>query len=209
MKDFIDACPNRPLFVYNVVDHAVPMGQIKDAMDRFSPDEVEAVHLDELLLLADKAYKEGKITSELYPEKDGLKDIIAKEAVQKWPSLLKEMEKMAEISSNGEEEYIEKVKNTAIGIERIVPADFLAFASIWNSMSMIKLALESKGIYVNNKPVAVERFLEEYKDIEDAKVVFDLQEVWVSWHHLNPDYNEALDLTKRLLRVARQIDKKM
>lgn len=207
MKNFIDACPNRPLFVYNLVNHSVPMGQIKEAMDRFPADEVEAVHLDELLLLADKAFKEGKITSELYPEKEGLKKIISSEAAQKWPSLIKELESQVELAVKGEKEYADKIKTTPIGIEKIVPADFLAFSTIWNSMSMVKLALEHKGIYVNNKPIAVEKFLEEYKNIEDVKIVSDLQELWVSWHKLNPDYEEARELTERLLGVAKQIDK--
>jgi hypothetical protein len=113
------------------------------------------------------------------------------------------------LCAKGEKAYLEEMGTKPMGIERIVPGDFVAFASIWNSMTMVKLALEARGIYVNNKPTAVKRFIEEYKDIEDVAVVVDLQELWVSWHHSKPDFDDAVVFTNRLLKVARQIDRKL
>jgi hypothetical protein len=209
MKDFIDACPTRPLFIYNLVNHSVPMGEVKKAMDKFSPDEVEAVHLDELLLLADKAFEEGKITSDLYPEKEGLKNILSKEAKQKWPLFLAEIKKLEGDCSKGESQFKEIIQQTPIGIERVVSGDILAFKTIWHSMTLIKLSLESKGIYVNHKPTGVNQFIAEFKGIEDAVVVQELQQGWDNWHQKNISFEEAHDFLKRLVKLAELLDEKV
>jgi len=207
MKDFIDANPNRPLFIYSLVNHSVPMGEIKIAMDKFDEDDVEAVHLDELLLLADKAFKEGKITSDLYPDKTGIKDILSREAKDKWSGFFKNLNKLGNETSGSENEYIKSVMQTPVGVEPIVSGDHLAFTTIWNSMTLVKLSLESKGIYVNHKPTAVKQFLEEYRNIKDFQVIAELQNLWNEWHQKNPSYSDAQELTSRLLKVATQIDK--
>ena len=209
MKDFIDANPNRPLFIYSLVNHSVPMGEIKNAMDKFPENEVEAVHLDELLLLADKAFDEGKITSELYPDKTGIKKILAKDAKKVWPGFLKKFKKLATECSSSEEEYIKYVSKKPVGVEPIVSGDHLAFTTIWDSMTLVKLSLESKGIYVNHKPTALKEFLIEYSNIKDVQVVSELHDLWNSWHQKNPSYNDAKKLTARLLNVVNQIDKKI
>lgn len=207
MKDFIDANPNRPLFIYNLVNHSVPMGDIKKAMDKFPSDEVESVHLDELLLLADKAFDEGKITSDLYPDKSGVKKILIKEAKKSWPGFLKNLEELSEECSGTESDFINHITKKPIGVEPIVSGDHLAFTTIWHSMTLVKLSLESKGIYVNYKPTALKQFLEEFKDIDDEEVVVELHELWNSWHQENPGYDDAKVLTSRLMHVANQIDK--
>lgn len=207
MNDFIDANPNRPLFIYSLVNHSVPMSEIKKAMDKFPDDEVEAVHLDELLLLADKAFSEGKITSELYPDKTGIRKILSREAKEKWPGFLNNLKELANESSGSEKEYIKSVLKTPVGVEPIVSGDHLAFTTIWNSMTLVKLSLESKGIYVNHKPTAVKQFLEEYNNIKDVQVVSELQNLWNLWHEKSPTYSDASILTNRLLHVGNQVDK--
>jgi len=207
MKDFIDANPQRPLFIYSLVNHSVPMGEIKEAMDKFSIGEVEAVHLDELLLLADKAFKEGKITADLYPDKTGIRKIMSREAKGKWTSFFKNLNELAKESIGNKDEYMKSVMKTPVGVEPIISGDHLAFTTIWNSMTLVKLSLESKGIYVNHKPTAVKQFLEEYSAINDHQVVSDLHNLWNEWHLKNPSYSDAKKLTSRLLNVAIQIDK--
>ncbi|VAX16966.1 hypothetical protein MNBD_IGNAVI01-1395 [hydrothermal vent metagenome] len=209
MKDFIDANPNRPLFIYSLVNHSVPMGEVKKAMDKFSKSEVEAVHLDELLLLADKAFDEGKITSELYPDKTGITKLLIRDAKKAWPGLLKNLKKLQTECSGSEDEYVKQVRKTPVGVEPIVSGDHLAFTTIWNSMTLVKLSLESKGIYVNNKPKALQQFLKEFSNIKDVQVVSELHELWNAWHQKSPSYNDAKELTARLLNVANRIDKMM
>ncbi len=207
MKDFIDACPNRPLFIYSLVNHSIPMGEIKAAMDKFSPEEVEMVHLDELLIMADKAFQEGKITEDLYPEKSGIREILKRDARNSWPKLFENLKRLVDDCKGNERNYTELVRNTPIGVEPIVAGDHLAFTTIWNSMTLVKLSLEAKGIYVNHKPTAVKKFLEEYSNIQDHQIVSELQDIWKAWHSKNPSYAEAQILTKRLLYVAKQLDK--
>ncbi len=209
MKDFIDACPNRPLFIFNLVNHSVPMGQVKDAMDKFPSDEVEIVHLDELLLLADKAYKEGKVTADLYSEKEGLKNILAKEAKQKWPAFFKELKVLENISCEGDEQFVRSIEQTPVGIEKIVSGDFLAFNTIWHSMALVKLSLESNGIYVNHKPTGAKQFVGEFNEVEDVEVVMELQLLWDNWHQKNPSFSESRELLVRLVKVAEKIDQGM
>ena len=209
MKDFIDACPNRPLFIFNLVNHSVPMGQVKDAMDKFPSDEVEIVHLDELLLLADKAYKEGKVTADLYSEKEGLKNILANEAKQKWPAFFKELKVLENISCEGDEQFVRSIEQTPVGIEKIVSGDFLAFNTIWHSMALVKLSLESNGIYVNHKPTGAKQFVGEFNEVEDVEVVMELQLLWDNWHQKNPSFSESRELLVRLVKVAEKIDQGM
>ena len=209
IKDFIDACPNRPLFIYNLVNHSIPMSRIKEAMDKFPSDKVEAVHLDELLLLADKAFKEGKITSDLYPQRDGLRKILAKEAIQKWPAFLKELKGLEKISCKGSAQFTDSIKLTPIGIESVVPGDILAFNTIWQSMTLVKLSLESRGFYVNNKLKAGKDFMKEFGEITDAGVIPELQELWNNWHQKSISFEDGQKLVKRVVSAAETIDKRM
>jgi len=206
MNDFIDACPNRPLFIYSLVNHSVPMGQVKSAMDKFPADEVEVVHLDELLLLADKAFKAGKITADLYPEKEGIRKILAKEAKQKWPGFFNELQELEAISTGSAEHFSNNVEQLPIGIETIVPGDILAFNTVWHSMTLVKLSLESKGIYVNHKPSAVEQFIDEFEDVTDADLVGELQQLWENWHQETPSFSDAQNLLIRLVNLAERMD---
>jgi hypothetical protein len=206
MKDFIDACPNRPLFIYNLVNHTMPMDQIKSAMDRFPKDTVELVHLDELLILVEKAFEQGKISEELYPEKEGLKNILAREARQAWPSFIKNLLELQLKYKNGEEAYAEQIRETAIGLEEVIPGNFLAFATIWNGMRLVKLSLESKGIYVNHKPTANKQFLNEFRHISDVELIKELQDLWDSWHQKSVDFKQARILADRLLKITEHIN---
>lgn len=134
---------------------------------------------------------------------------MANEAKQKWPSMLKELKKLEAISSGSSEQFIDSIKQTPIGIERIVPGDILSFSTIWHSMTLVKLSLESKGIYVNHKPTAVKQFIEEYDDLDDGAVIMELQQLWEEWHQSSPSFIEAQQLLKRLVQVADKINESM
>jgi len=206
MKDFIDACPNRPLFIYNLVNHSIPMDQIKTAMDRFPEDSVELVHLDELLLLIEKAYDEGKITNELYPEKKGLRNILAKEARQSWLMFYNDLKDFQAIYNSGESAFINNMRNMPIGLEEIDPGEFLAFASIWDAMKLVKISLESKGIWVNHKSTATKKFITEYSHLRDFELIKELQDAWDNWHSLDFIFKDAKQRANRLFNLAEQLN---
>ena len=119
------------------------------------------------------------------------------------------LKKLKTECSGSEDQYIERVRKTPVGVEPIVSGDHLAFTTIWHSMTLVKLSLEAKGIYVNHKPTALKQFLKEYSNIKDVQVVSELHDLWNSWHEKNPSYNDAKILSARLLNVANRIDKKI
>ena len=209
LKKFVDANENRPLFIYCLVNHSIPIGEIKQAMDRFSYDEIEAVHLDELLLLAERAFDDGKITSELYPDKSGIIKILAAEAIKTWPGFMEKLKDLDEECNGDEPDYKNAIANKPIGVEPIEAGVHLAFTTIWNSMTLVKLALESKGIYVNHKPTATSNFLKEFEGLDDANIISELQSQWENWHQQNPSFEEAKDLTSRLYKLAKHIDEQL
>ena len=206
MKDFIDACTNRPLFVYNLVNHSIPMNEIKEAMDKLPQDKIELVHLDELLLLIEKAYDEGKISEDLYPEKEGLQRILANEAKQAWIRFYTELNDFQTQYEKGETAYIDNIRKLPIGLEQIVPGEILAFTTIWHGMTLVKLSLESRGTYVNHKPTATRDFINEFSSLPDIKIVKDLQKMWNDWHKITISFQQAKIFADRLLRIAREIN---
>jgi hypothetical protein len=208
MNEFIEASPNRPLFIYCLVNHTMPIADTKAAMDRFSKDQVELVHLDELLLLIEKAYEEGKITEELYPEKAGIKKLLARDAKKSWPGFNKSIADAREVYIQGETFYLQEVRKSAIGLEAINPADFLAFATIWQAMKMVKIALESKGIYVNHKPTANKQFVEEFKNVPDVDLVLELQKQWDNWHKTTFEFDSAIKYAERLANIVSVLNNK-
>ena len=209
LKNFVGANDNRPLFIYCLVNHSIRLGEITQAMDRFSKDEIEAVHLDELLLLAQQAFDEGKITSDLYPDKSGIKEILAEEAKNNWPGFMEKLDDLAKECNDDESIYKSAIAKKPIGVEPINAGDHLAFTTIWNGMTLVKLSLESRGIYVNHKPTAVNNFNREYEGIEEIVVITELQSLWESWHVKNPTYEEAKLMSSRLHKLAEHIDERM
>jgi len=206
MKDFIEACPNRPLFIYNLVNHTIPMDHIKKAMDRLPDGTIELVHLDELLLLIEKAFQEGKIGEDLYPDKEGLQKILAQEARQAWPAFYQELLDFKLQFQEGEKIYIEKISETQIGLEHIDSGAFLAFTTIWHAMKLVKLALESLGIYVNHKATATKDFMNKFGQLPDAAIMVDLQELWDKWHQKSVTFKEAQILADRMVKIAEHLN---
>jgi len=202
MQTFIDACPNRPLFIYTLVNHSIPMHEIMAGMADFPADQVEMVHLDELLLLVEKAHQAGLISGELYPDKSVLKKIMAKEACQIWPVFHQELVAAQSDYRDGEAAYTDRIGRTAIGLEQIVPADILTFDTIWRAMRLVKISLESIEVYVNNKPLATSRFLDEFKDYSDYQLINNLQNQWNNWHQMRFTFDEAVDSADRLMGLA-------
>jgi hypothetical protein len=202
MQTFIDACPNRPLFIYALVNHNVPMHEIMAGMANFPSDQVELVHLDELLLLIGKAHQEGKISDELYPDKSVLKKLLAQEARRIWPAFQQELVTSQSDYHDGETAYTDRIRKTTIGLEQIVPADFLTFTTIWQAMNLVKISLESIEVYVNNKPLATSRFLDEFKGYSDFQLIHELQRQWNNWHQLTFTFDEARDSADRLVNLA-------
>lgn len=76
-------------------------------------------------------------------------------------------------------------------------------------MTLVKLSLESKGIYVNHKPTASKKFIKEFSEISDVTVITELQQLWDEWHQKTPSFSDGQKLLKRVVLLAEKIDSKM
>lgn len=205
LKNFINACPNRPLFVYCLVNHSIPINEVHAAVKRFPENLIEPLHLDELLFMIKKAFEDGKITEDLYPEKLQLRNILAKEAHQKWSGFMNELQLFKKQISGNEASYTAALRQTPIGLEPFKAADFIAFAAIWHAMTLVKLTLEARLIYVNHKPTATQKFLTEFENLPDVKIIAELQALWDNWHQTEIEYQQAKNLAQRLIAFAEKI----
>ena len=208
LRDFIDANPVRPLFIYCLVNHTVSLERTQRALDSLQDRNIEPVHVDELLSLIEKAHQQGKIGAELYPEKQGIRRIMAREGRQTWPGFYADMLLFAAQFSGGKEAFAEAIRETPTGLEPFRTADILAFQTIWHSMKLVKLSLEAVGIYVNHNPTAVRHFMSEYGHLDSAVIIPELQDLWQQWHSTIPDWSQASGQAEQLIRVAGEINKK-
>ncbi len=206
LKEFIDACANRPLFLFVLINHTVSMDRIRDAVNRFPENTLELVHLDELFLRIEKAYEERTITEDLYPYKSGLTAILSKEARSAWPGFRKEMDTFKAAFSAGEKSYLEYVRSCPAGLEKVHTGEFLAFESVWHSMKLVKLTLEMKGIYVNEKKEASRQFIRHFGSMAEASVVPYLHRLWDRWHDETIRFDEASILAERLCNLTEEMN---
>ena len=69
-------------------------------------------------------------------------------------------------------------------------------------MRLVKLSLESLEIYVNNKPLATRRFLNEFRKYPDYRLIEELQQQWNDWHQLSFTFKEARESAGRLVDLS-------
>ena len=205
-KDFLEACPQRPLFIYSLVNHSVPLYQTKEAFDKLENENIEFVHLDELLLLVKMACKQGIIKNDLYPDKTKLKLLLEKEARKNWISFYSGLLEWKNEFNGSEKDYIAEIKQLPIGLEHVHAGEFLAFSTIWHAMTLVKLTLESKGIYVNHKPRANKRFIKEFADILNVDIILTCQLIWNNWHKQTMDYEQAKSMALDFTGLADKIN---
>jgi hypothetical protein len=91
-------------------------------------------------------------------------------------------------------------------VEVVVAVDHLLFTTIWNSMSMVKNALETRGHYVHHKPSAARLFAQTFHAIPDAEVILELHDMWQLWPQIHPEYEAARKYTARLRALALRLD---
>ena len=112
-------------------------------------------------------------------------------------------------ASLGEKSYVETLRQTPIGLETINAGEILLFNVIWNAMSVVKRALEMKGIYVNHKPTATKNFLKEYSKLSDASLMSELQDFWDAWHGTSINFKTAQNYSMRLNKLVERLDEQL
>ena len=209
ITDFVDAVPTRPLFIMCFVNHSNTMQAMKEAVDRFPPN-YEIIRMDEFIHLSEKAVAEGKIpANDFYPEKAGIRKILAKEARAEWDKTLEDIVKHASWTIFDEDEFKERVEDEMLGpiLENSAtpPGDIVAFTAVWDSMQLVRVALNVNEIYVNNKAQGVQDFKREFSKVPDVEVCEELWTLWVNWFKQPIPYTEARQLVQRLEKLARAI----
>jgi hypothetical protein len=215
LEEFIEANANRPLFIYCLVNHGTTLARMMEAVKRLGKreDAPEYVCLDRFFHLLTQARKENLIGDELYPDKTGVQAILAKEARKSWPGELEKILQHARRAELSEEEFRgdpgDDMTRLILERSRTPAGDLVAFDAIWDSMHLTRLALNLKGIYVNNKARGAEEFEVRFGHLPGSAVVGELWKLWEEWEHRHPTYEQGAEFAKRLAEIAQGIDSEL
>jgi len=213
IKNFIDANPNRPLFVFCLINVAVSMERIKRVIDTLKDYPIDYVRLDDFMRLIKSAKEQNLITEDLYPNRKGNEQILINEAPANWAGAKKEIATLAPILQAADEAQALALMNTeeaglALG-QRITDedkADVLAFALCTSMFSLVKNVLNFQGIYVNIRQESVDKFMGLHGSWQGAASVVKLLNLWQNWEELTFDWQEIVQIGRNFLRVSEQAD---
>ena len=214
MKNFIDANPNRPLFIYCLTNISVGLERMERIVKELGAYDIEYVRLDDYMELLKSAYKQGLITHDLYPNREGNAGILTAEAPGAWQGTRDKIENLVPVlEAKSEAEALRALNADETGLalgQEITDedkADILLFALCENMFSMVKNVLNLKGVYVNPRAESIETFLSTYGDWEGAQALRFLIELWQDWDRRNPDWSTAVRVGRSFLKLYRRADR--
>jgi len=216
MKAFIDANPNRPLFVVCLVNISVSLSRINRMVAELDTADIEFVRLDDYIHLIRDAYQRHLITQDLYPNREGNQRIMIKEAAAQWPGTRATVERLATIlDAATDAQALARLNADAVGLALGEPitdtdkTDVLAFALCMGMFTLVKNVLNFKGMYVNQRMAAVRAFVDRYSDWEGARCVPALAGLWRNWDQAPMDWETVRRNGRDLVHVARQADREL
>jgi len=211
IKSFIDANPNRPLFIFCLNNIAITMERIKKVVDELQQYEIEYVRLDDFIHLVKSAYNQEFITEYLYPNRKGNEQILIKEAPASWKGTKNSIKKLIPIiNAQNEKKAMDEINADKAGLamgQKITGedrADILAFAICENMFKLTKNVLNFKGIYVNVRKESVEKFVELNGNWEGIESFRKLMNIWENWDQVKIDWQEIIQTGKEFLKVYEQ-----
>lgn len=213
-KQFIDANPQRPLFIFCMSNHTMPLEKAKAAFDRISTDEIRLVRMDEFMHLVTKAHQQGRIRADdFYPDKSGLKKLLAQDGRAQWPEVRRRIVEHAEVARWLERDYRATYRDplARVILDRSAtkPADIVAYNAIWDSMALVKAALNVREQYVNNKARAVTDFIQTFSGTEGIEVVPELWALWENWSSQYILFSNAREYVIRLEQALEAVEGKL
>ena len=213
VRNFIEANPNRPLFIALLINVSISMERIRKVVTSLKEYDIEYVRLDDFMHLIKDAYKRGLITEDLYPNRKGNERILSREAAEKWPGTRARFAKLEPIlAARTQQEALvlmnAKEAGLALGQEITEEdgADVLAFALCEGMFSLVKTVLNFEGIYVNKRVEAVNQFVKRFADWEGVSALSDLIHIWQHWDELTFAWNDIVSMGRGLAKVYRQAD---
>ena len=168
LEDFINACPNRPLFIFMYVNHAISLAQLNEAFACQS-HPVECLRLDEFMMKLHAAVDRGLITNELYPIKNHFGPLLVKEMKPEWKNILGQVYAMKDLENTTEEECLIFFNSRMGGCD---PRDLRAafqYDLCLNTLKMIRAACGIRGIYVGNQNQGVVDFFTVYPSVPNKR----------------------------------------
>ncbi|VAX20595.1 hypothetical protein MNBD_IGNAVI01-3232, partial [hydrothermal vent metagenome] len=213
VRNFIEANPNRPLFIPLLINITISMERLRKITTELKDYDIEYVRLDDLMHLVKSAYKQGLISDDLYPNKKGNEKLLSMEAANKWSGVKKSMEVLKPILNAKTESKALVLMNTkeaglALGVEITTKdgVDVLAFALCKSMFNLVKNTLNYKGIYVNKRVDAVNQFVSMFSSWNGVSGLSDLIHIWQHWDELTFKWNDIVSMGRRLSKVYDQAD---
>jgi hypothetical protein len=214
VRNFIEANPNRPLFIPLLANISIPMERMRKITTALKDYDIDYVRLDDLIVLIKSAYSQELITEDLYPNRKGNEKILSMEAAEKWQGVKATFEKLTPILSARTKSEALALMNTkeaglALGQEIINEdgADVLAFALCESMFSLVKNVLNYKGLYVNKRVEAVNEFVALFSSWDDVDGLSDLIHNWQHWDELSFKWEDIVSMGRKLGKVYDQADR--
>ena len=213
IRNFIQANPNRPLFVFVLINVAVDTKRIQRIVDELTEYNIEYVRLDDFMHLIKSAYNQGLITEDLYPNRKGNEQIMRQEAPANWRGTKANIEKLIPIlRARSEEEALSRMNspraNLAKGqaITNEDKADVLAFELCKNMFRLVKNVLNYKGIYVNKRIESVQQFIQLFGNWDGIASLPLLVDFWRKWDSTTIKWKEIVRIGRDFIKIYQQAD---
>jgi hypothetical protein len=209
IKNFIAANPNRPLFLFCLVNISIRMARIKKIVDALKDEPVEFVRLDDFMHLVKSAFQQKLITEDLYPNRVGNERILIEEAPANWAKTWVDIAKLAPaLKATDENSALDRLNADEAGLalgQKIThedKADVLAYSLCMNMFSLVKHVLNLKGIDVNLKQDSIDTFMELYGTWEGTGSIAKLVSMWNDWDNLTFRWQDVVGIGRQFLIVA-------
>lgn len=213
IRNFIDANPNRPLFIALLVNVSIPVQRMRNIVSALGEYDIDYVRLDDFMHLTKSAFKQGMITEDLYPNRKGNEEILSREATEKWPGVKASMQKLAPVLKARTVPKVLGIMNAEkTGLakgQRITEedmADVLAFALCKAMFDLVKNVLNQRGIYVNERIEAVNKFMDMFHAWRGVDSLSRLINIWQHWDELTFRWGDIAAMGRGLLEVYEQAE---
>ena len=214
MRNFIEANPNRPLFIPVIINISVSVDRVRKIVTDLKKYDIDYVRLDDFMYLIKNAYDQGLTTEVLYPNREGNEKILSLEAPAQWEGTMKNIERIAPALKARTEKKALQAMNTkkaglALGqtITDDDKADVLAFELCKDMFSLVKNVLNFKGIYVNKRIESINEFIKMFPDWDGVDTLPKLVFIWQNWDNLTFKWDDIVSMGRGLYKLSLRADK--
>jgi hypothetical protein len=174
-------------------------------VEKLDPNVFKVVNTDEFLLTIQKAHEQGKVkdAADLSVANEPLKELFARDIQAAWKKHYGRIAWLSGIVNLDEAQMLREINVTNnVSYRPDQLADWIAWEAVESIIFLSAKALNIKGIHTNNVERGVQRFLQEYADVPDAKVVQDSYELWRNWDTARNEMPAVRALAKRAVALG-------